>query len=570
VFDSLMFRLNDMPIARKLFIAPVLITGFMIGMAAVAQYGSHQQTAALDEIANVAIAEADLSVAARAMANSTHVDLFRTVSWLANSNDADKAIAATKSVERDVAVVGKTLDQLSSDFVLEAEERKALDRVMLAFRAYSSALRTVIDMGAGDGGTALMFMSDADSKFATLDQRLNEMRELQKKFSRATLDAATSTSAHTKRLFFGLLIGAVLLAAAVTLLVSRMIARPIVGMTEVMTSLSSGSKHVDIPGTSRGDEIGRMAAAVLVFRESMLRADALSIEQERERQIRDARAQRLEKSARLFDQNVSEVVRSVSEATAKLESSACSMSAMANEATQRATVVTKASEEASANVQTVAAAAEELSASINEIGQHVRSSSAIAQQAVSDADSTNTVMEDLAETGRRIGDIIKLINAIASQTNLLALNATIEAARAGDAGRGFAVVASEVKSLAAQTSKATEDIAAQVVAIQAATENSVKAIKGIGATIRQVSEISVSISSAVDEQGVATAGIATNVHHAAMGTHEVSTNIAGVSTAASDTGHAAEDVLNSARGMAQQAETLRREVDRFLAEIRAA
>jgi len=539
-------------------------------MAAVTQNGSRQQSAALDEIANVAIAKDDLGVTARAMANTTHVDLFRMVSWLANSNDAAKVGEATKSVERDVTAVGQALDQLVSSFILEPEEKKALDSVRLAFKDYSSALRIVIDMGSGDSGTALMFMSDADTKFAALDMRLNEMHELQKRLGRATFDAATTTAARTERLFVGLLIGAVILAVVVTLLVSRMIARPIVGMTEVMTSLSAGNKNVDVPETSRRDEIGRMAAAVMVFKENMARADALSAEQARERRIKEDRAQRLETSARNFDQNVSDVVRAVSEATEKLQSSAHSMSAMANEATQRATVVARASEEASENVQTVAAAAEELSASINEIGQHVRNSSTIAQQAVSDAENTNIAMENLAETAHRIGDIVKLINHIAGQTNLLALNATIEAARAGDAGRGFAVVASEVKSLATQTSKATDDIAAQVAAIQAATENSVAAIKGIGATIRQVSEISVSISSAVEQQGAATKGIACNVQQAATGTYDVSANIAGVSAAACNTGDAAEAVLNSSRGMAQQAEMLRGEVDRFLAEIRAA
>ena len=570
MFNSLIRWLNNMRIARKLFIAPALITVFMIGMAAVTQNGSRQQSAALDEIANVAIAKDDLGVTARAMANTTHVDLFRMVSWLANSNDAAKVGEATKSVERDVTAVGQALDQLVSSFILEPEEKKALDSVRLAFKDYSSALRIVIDMGSGDSGTALMFMSDADTKFAALDMRLNEMHELQKRLGRATFDAATTTAARTERLFVGLLIGAVILAVVVTLLVSRMIARPIVGMTEVMTSLSAGNKNVDVPETSRRDEIGRMAAAVMVFKENMARADALSAEQARERRIKEDRAQRLETSARNFDQNVSDVVRAVSEATEKLQSSAHSMSAMANEATQRATVVARASEEASENVQTVAAAAEELSASINEIGQHVRNSSTIAQQAVSDAENTNIAMENLAETAHRIGDIVKLINHIAGQTNLLALNATIEAARAGDAGRGFAVVASEVKSLATQTSKATDDIAAQVAAIQAATENSVAAIKGIGATIRQVSEISVSISSAVEQQGAATKGIACNVQQAATGTYDVSANIAGVSAAACNTGDAAEAVLNSSRGMAQQAEMLRGEVDRFLAEIRAA
>lgn len=570
MFNSLVRRLNDTRIARKLFIAPTLITVFMLGMAAVAEYGSRQQSAALDEIANVAIAKDELGVIARTMANTTHVDLFRMVSWLANSNDAAKVAETAKSVRRDIAAVEQALGKLGSSFTFEPIEKKAFDAVASALAEYSAALRTVIDMGSADSGTSLMFMSDADGKFAALDMRLNEMHEVQKKISRATVDAATHTAAQTERMFLGLLIGAVFLAIMVTLLVSRMIARPIVGITEIMSGLSSGNKDVDVPETARGDEIGRMAKAVLVFKENMIHADALSAEQARERRAKEARAQKLEERARSFDENVSGVVRAVSDATVNLQSSALSMSAMANEATQRATIVASASEEASANVQTVAAAAEELAASINEIGQHVRNSSTIAQRAVSDADNTNSVMENLAETAHRIGDIVKLINDIAGQTNLLALNATIEAARAGDAGRGFAVVASEVKSLATQTAKATEDIAAQVTAIQGATQNSVVAIKGIGSTIRQVSEIILSISSAVEEQGVATKGIACNVQQAAAGTGDVSSNIASVSAAASNTGNAADGVLNSARGMAQQAEMLRDEVDRFLAEIRAA
>ena len=393
MFNSLIRWLNNMRIARKLFIAPALITVFMIGMAAVTQNGSRQQSAALDEIANVAIAKDDLGVTARAMANTTHVDLFRMVSWLANSNDAAKVGEATKSVERDVTAVGQALDQLVSSFILEPEREKALDSVRLAFKDYSSALRIVIDMGSGDSGTALMFMSDADTKFAALDMRLNEMHELQKRLGRATFDAATTTAARTERLFVGLLIGAVILAVVVTLLVSRMIARPIVGMTEVMTSLSAGNKNIDVPETSRRDEIGRMAAAVMVFKENMARADALSAEQARERRGTRGRprAKAGDKRSKLGSK-CRDVVRAVSEATEKLQSSAHSMSAMANEANQRATVVARASEEeASENVQTVAAAAEELSASINEIGRHPWNSSTIAQQAVSDAQRTPTL-----------------------------------------------------------------------------------------------------------------------------------------------------------------------------------
>jgi len=211
-----------------------------------------------------------------------------------------------------------------------------------------------------------------------------------------------------------------------------------------------------------------------------------------------------------------------------------------------------------------------LSASVREIGQQVEHSSKIASQAVVEADKTNATVEGLAETAQRIGDVVQLIETIAGQTNLLALNATIEAARAGDAGKGFAVVASEVKSLANQTAKATEDIRAQISEIQGSTGQTVEAIRSIGATIRQMSEIATTIASAVEEQGAATREIATNVHQAAQGTSDIATNIEGVSRAASDTGSAATQVLTVAGELSKQAETLRRDVDEFLATVRAA
>jgi methyl-accepting chemotaxis protein len=218
----------------------------------------------------------------------------------------------------------------------------------------------------------------------------------------------------------------------------------------------------------------------------------------------------------------------------------------------------------------VAAAATELSSSIAEIARQVNVSNDIAGQAVKDIDRTNAIIESLAETAQRIGDIVSLINDIVGQTNLRALNATIEAARAGEAGRSFQVVAAEVKALANQTAKATEEITAQVGSIQGATQDSVKAIKSISQTIRHISEIAEAISTAVEQQGNATNEIARNIQQAAAGTGEVSENITGVTKAASATGRAAEDVLKSAHDMAQQAELLRGEVDRFLDEVKAA
>ncbi len=570
MFGSMISRLNDTRISVKLFIAPALITVFMLGMSGIAEYGSRQQSRALDQVVNVAFAKDELGVTARSEMRAAHVNLFRLISWQANSSEAGKAAESTKAIDQGLTKAATVLELLSTSFTLSDEEKAKVDAVRAALKDYRESTKSVIEMAAVDSATALLFMMDAEQKFTALEKSIVALHELEKRLSRETVDAAGVLVDETKLGFFVLLICALLLAGLVTVVISRMIARPIAEMTGVMTALSAGDKSIAVPQTARTDEIGHMAKAVLVFKENMVRADAMSVEQAREREAKEARARRLEASAQHFDQSVGGVVGAVSAATMKLQSSAQSMSATAGQTNRQALAVANASEEATTSVHTVASAAEQLSGSVTEIGRQVNQSSRIAQQAVADVERTNVTMQELAETARRIGDVVKLINDIASQTNLLALNATIEAARAGAAGKGFAVVASEVKSLANQTAKATEEIAAQVAAIQGSTQDSVTAIAGIGETIRRVSEIATTIASAVEEQDASTQEIASNVQQAAAGTQEVSANIADVTKAANETGEAAEQVLSAAREMAQQTEALRGEVERFLADVKAA
>jgi methyl-accepting chemotaxis protein len=368
----------------------------------------------------------------------------------------------------------------------------------------------------------------------------------------------------------GLVIAALVIAAAGFGFGAKF-AKPIRRLTDAMTALAGGDLEAAIDGGARKDEIGDMAKAVQVFKDNAIEMKRLEREAEEQKQ----RAEAEKKAAMLklagdFEARVGGVIQTVTSASTELQSTAQSMSSTAEETERQATAVAAASDQATNNVQTVAAATEEMSSSVGEIGRQVAKSTEIAKRAVVEADKTNAEVQGLADAATRIGEVVKLISDIAEQTNLLALNATIEAARAGEAGKGFAVVASEVKALASQTAKATEDIAAQIGAIQGAVGGSVEAIKGIGVTIGEISEIATAIASAVEEQGAATQEISRNVQEAARGTQEVSRNIGQVSEASAATGAAASQVLSAATERSSQAETLRGQVERFLADVKAA
>lgn len=312
-------------------------------------------------------------------------------------------------------------------------------------------------------------------------------------------------------------------------------------------------------------KIALQAAVIKVAMLDMDLAIAVYIEAGR----RDRR-RTLDSLAANFEQAVGGVVGIVASAATELQASAQSMTAAARDTAEQSTSVASASEEATVNVQTVASATEQLTGSIGEISHQINESARIAAEASRNAEQTAGKINGLLEAAQKIGAVIDIITKIAGQTNLLALNATIEAARAGDAGRGFSVVAHEVKSLAEQTARATTEISAQVGAIQSSTTESVESIREITAVIASMNEISTSIAAAMNQQSSATQEIARNVEQAAQGTRAVTANITGVTVAADETGLAAGQVLSAASELSEQSETLRAEVDKFLATVRVA
>jgi methyl-accepting chemotaxis protein len=356
------------------------------------------------------------------------------------------------------------------------------------------------------------------------------------------------------------------------ILIGRSVSKPLSAMTAAMIELANGNFAVVLPGLGRPDEIGEIAQAVETFKvnaEQKARDEA-ETKIRQDKILAELRKADMHKLADAFEGAVGEIVETVSSAATELEASANTLTMTAERSQELATMVAAASEEASTNVQSVASASEELTSSVNEISRQVQESSRVANVAVEQAHKTNGRVGELSKAAARIGDVVELINTIAGQTNLLALNATIEAARAGEAGRGFAVVASEVKALAEQTAKATGEIGLQIAGIQAATQDSVGAIKEIGDTIGRMSEISSAIAASVEEQGAATQEISRNIQHAAEGTSQVSSNITDVQRGASETGSASAQVLSAAQSLSVESNRLKLEVGKFLSSVRAA
>ncbi|MDR3519035.1 MAG: methyl-accepting chemotaxis protein [Azospirillaceae bacterium] len=447
------------------------------------------------------------------------------------------------------------LDRLAKTWMNDIGAKEV---ALMADPATRDQVRAMI---AGDAGKA-----DIDA----IRAKITEMTQFVDGI-RAMRDAARNRALHIT--YAVTAIGVVASAAAAILLgwlLTRNIARPIVRTTGLMRQLAAGDHSIEIPDTTRRDEIGAMAKAVEVFKHNAIDTARLAAQQAADDQMRHQRTETVTTLVHGFEDQAVQILGMVAKSARSLDHTAKSMATIAEQTNRQATASAVASEQTAANVNTVAAAAEEMASTLREIASQVEKSSAVASQAVREAQDTNATVRSLAESAQKIGEVVTLINDIASQTNLLALNATIEAARAGEAGKGFAVVASEVKNLASQTAKATEDIAGQVAAMQQATSGAVEAINHIGTTIGAINEITTAIAGAVEEQTAATGEIARNVQQAAAGTQEVSSTIGQVTETAAKTGSAAQDVLAAAGDLARQSDTLRQEIETFLDGIRVA
>ena len=563
-----MQALDNAPIKIKTMIAPLFCCVMAIIIGVVFYITSVQLSTAMKDSAWAAQTISYLNEA-KANLSDAHAVFYKVVSWKHSGAIAEPKI--TEELTQAQEFLQKTQYLLQAvDYERIGVDPKDVAMMNEHFAAYNSSADQTSNIIDDDVTMADIFLNDCQTHFdPTRTMMVGIIGQLEKKADSAKVAQESSVTFGLKAVLVCVLL-TVVLGILVSLLIGRAIANPIRGITSVMQSLAGGDKGVDVPHRDRHDEVGDMARTVEIFKDNMIRNEKLEAEQAKERTERERRASNLEKLVADFQKNITGVVGIVSAAAGQMQTTAQSMSAIAEDTTRQANSVAASAQEASSNVQTVASASEELHSSITEIGHQVSESSKLSEAAVAEVKRTNETVESLATAAQKIGQVVGLINDIASQTNLLALNATIEAARAGDAGKGFAVVAQEVKSLANQTAKATEEIAAQVNEMQTVTTGTVTAIREIGTTIARLNEIATAIASSVEEQTAATNEIARNVEQTASGTQAVSTSIVKVTESSNQTGVAAGQVLEAGNELANQGEKLRQVVENFIEKVRTA
>ncbi len=562
--------IKNVGLSWKVQLAPAFLVLFLIGVGAYALQALRSNQASVDALVSGPVRESELANDLTSTAWTAHAKLYRLAAIAANETDEKKVQALAKEAS---AAAGKISGALKAVADVQSQLKSdEFEKLKVAVAGYLKQSKNAIEMADGDAGSALLFIKGAERSFAEIEKLTDDLIARSSESKDREIARAGMKLEQQQLTLMAVLLVVAFAGIVISFLIGRNISRPVVAMSRAMRELAVGNFEVQLPGLDRNDEVGQMGHAIEEFKiQAVAKAERETAErEEKNRELAAARRVELHNLADSFEAAVGNIIENVSTASNELESSAVILTKSSAETQELSTVVAAASEETSTNVQSVASATEEMASSINEIGRQVADSNRIATEAVEQAGKTDARIAELSLAANRIGDVTKLISTIAAQTNLLALNATIEAARAGDAGRGFAVVAQEVKALASQTAKATSEISTQIAGMQAATQDSVVAIKEIYGTIGQVSEIAGAIAAAIEEQGAATQEIARNVQQAAIGSTQVATSIADVNRGAGDTGTASSQVLSSAQLLSNENKRLKAEVEKFLATVRAA
>lgn len=473
----------------------------------------------------------------------------------------------SEDLKEDAAAFRKTL--ANNRQRAEGRLRTLLDEVSSPLEAYIKQSEALVAMARQDPAKASAQLPEFINAFDALTkQQENVEDEIKAETDQERVRAdGLITTAYIAISFIivsallGLVVAARLIAASIT--------EPLSACAKALDQIRMGQPTTPLGFTAR-DEMGAIARAVEAYRETSEQMAATQREREIEVAHRLARQQSLEAAIASFEGGIGHVAEAVTQATGNLCSGAGELDRLAKNTHADTTSAQSAAGQAASNVDTAATAAAELSASIASISRDLVTCTDQAAQSVQLVDKTNATVESLSEAAQRIGDVVRLIQNIAEQTNLLALNATIEAARAGEAGKGFAVVANEVKSLANQTARATEEITAQIGAVQSVSRDTVEAVQGIGQVIGTINDTIAMIASAAEEQRAATAEIARAVDYASQGARRVAGDVDRISGASAQVGSIVGSVSNTSQNLGVETQALNRVVEQFLNAVRAA
>lgn len=568
-------RLSELKLSHRM----VLLLSLVLAPLLISAVHSMRQTAMIDRTLHQVVDQRlptvqNLSVLAFELANS----MAATGGYLLSGQDHYREFRAES---------WRTLERVRTAYREEAraftnqtnrERWKELDGLLSEIQATQNRLEAAIPVGSRASEEQVRLMSEVLWPKARRAVEIIEGDEkgdegqFKRQVSLLVEETKEAISAIDQLKLVGEIVStySILSACVIVFLLRRTVVRPIVAMTGAMRAVAARNYTVAIPAKGQRDELGDMAGALSVFRDGLAANDLMEAEARQRREQEARRAAVIELAIAEFEKTAESVVLTISSTSKELSAAADELSSAAQESTMQAESVVAAAQQASANVNSVAEGGEELNASASEIVKRLSATTLSIVEAVKRMRATDTDVQALATAADKIGAVVRLIDNLSSQTNLLALNATIEAARAGEAGRGFAVVAAEVKHLAAQTSKATTDIATIVDEISSVASSTIDSIRSIDESLQSIDQATTQISSSVSQQQSATLEIATNVRQAARGTEDVTRSIAYVSGAASNTSIASTQVLSSASNMSQQAENLRENVARFLAQVRAA
>lgn len=562
-----MHRLTNLPITVKVFLAPSFILLVLLAVCFASLHLLSGDEARIRDVTERAFVTYKFATGSKDAVNTTQTAMQRTLGIAANERDeavvARAAALARETVNRAVVSMDRLQQHIGAGNGAIIDLRKSFDR-------YQASVLDVLKAAEQDPASTTLLLGDVEDTFSKLSAQLDAYKG-DADVASQQLAQQTIAAADSGRVL--LLVGssaAIMVCVLVMIVIARLIGRPVAQLTTTMTAMAANDLDRDIPALAQHDEIGAMARAVDVLRRNSLTARQLTAERDAERATTDRQHAEADENSHAFGAAIAQLMARLSASADRMRDTADELSGSIRQVRDSATQTAEGAAVSSQNLASVASAAEQMSTSVTEISQHVTLVSSAVGEAVERSTATNAKVVDLSQAVERIGDVVQIISTIAAQTNLLALNATIEAARAGDAGKGFAVVAGEVKALAAQTAKATQEVAIQIEAIRGATGEAVGAVRAVGDAIGRVDQMAAAIAAAVEQQAATTRDIASSVHAVSQATDEASQAMQAVCSVVDRANLTNGQVVAAADEVGETSTALRGQVEQFIAGMAGA